>query len=285
MVRMGLAMLLLLLVLPADAGRHDAVRKQVEASMVLKGTIDVDDAGKVVAYAVDDAEKVDAAALDVLSRHVPAWRFEPVVLNGQAVHARSRMRVRLVATPLDSGDYSVSIKDTDFPPLAPAQPQPKEGPVSVEMRAPSYPKTPLYVGASGMVVVVARIGFSGNVEDAVVEQVNLGAIGEDRDMELWRKQFGDAAIKAAKASQFTPYGDPDGSAQPSSVRIPYVFELSGSTIDRPYGQWSAYLPGPRQPVPWLLGVQSGAPDLLASGEMLRLGDPAGLKRLTSPGGG
>jgi hypothetical protein len=137
------------------------------------------------------------------------------------------------------------------------------------------------------VYVVARVGATGAVEDAVAEQVNLGTIGDERDMALWRTQFAEAAVKAAKASRFEPYAAAAHSPRLASVRIPYSFELSGSksVVERPYGQWSAYLPGARQPVPWLLGLETAAPDLLASGETQSMDDSGGLKRVFPPAEG
>lgn len=281
MMRIGMGLLLLALALPAGADKLDAVRKQVEASMVLTGILDVSTEGEVEGYTVDKADQVQPAALELLSKHVPQWKFEPVLLDGKAVRTRSRMRVRLVATQLPEGDYVVSIKDSDFPPMVKDE---ATWPVSIQMRRPKYPETPLSYGVSASAYVVARVGASGEVEDAWVEQVNLGSIGEERDMALWRKQFGEAVVKAAKASRFKPRTTDGLSQDAMSVRIPYSFQLSGakSPTDRPYGQWSAYVPGPRQSAPWLSDVETGAPDLLAAGENQALDGAQGLKRLAAP---
>lgn len=270
---------------PADARRYEAARRQTEVSMVLTGVIEIDAAGRVSGYAVEKAGEVDPAALGLLAKRVPHWRFQPVLVEGEPVGSRSRMRLRLVGARLDNGDYSLSVRAADFPPLSPPADN-AGGPVPVKLRQPVFPLVAFSRKVSGMAYVVARVAPSGKVVEAAVEQVNLGTVGSERDMGLWREHFGAAAVSAAKASEFKPFRVSVDSPASLMVRIPYVFRaVAKASVDRPYGQWSAYIPGPRQSVPWLHRVNAGPPDLLAAGQLQSLGSDGGLKRLGPPGDG
>ena len=75
---------------------HAEVRKQVEASMLVQGTIDIDAEGRVVAHQLDQADTLSKAIRDIIERRVGEWRFEPILVDGKAVRARSPMQLRLV---------------------------------------------------------------------------------------------------------------------------------------------------------------------------------------------
>src|SRR3546814_21116357 len=94
---------LLALVATATAGIRrmapETVRKQVEVTMLLTGTIDIEHDGSVSGYALDQPEKVPDYVASLLDRRVAAWPFEPTVPDGRAVAVRSPMTVRMVARP------------------------------------------------------------------------------------------------------------------------------------------------------------------------------------------
>src|SRR5690242_13503740 len=71
------------------AGSKDEVRKQIEASMLVQGTIDIDEEGKVTGYELKQADVVPKAMLEIVDKRVRAWQFEPVQVDGKAVRARS----------------------------------------------------------------------------------------------------------------------------------------------------------------------------------------------------
>src|SRR3546814_5245786 len=86
---------LLALVATATAGIRrmapETVRKQVEVTMLLTGTIDIEHDGSVSGYALDQPEKVPDYVASLLDRRVAAWQFEPTVHDGRAVAVRSPM--------------------------------------------------------------------------------------------------------------------------------------------------------------------------------------------------
>lgn len=268
----------------ASGGGAGAVRKQAIASMVVTGEIRVDERGQVISHQIDQVEKVPAGVVGLFGKAVPQWRFEPVVVDGVARPARSQMRVRVVARKLDNGDYAIAFQDAQFPGNDHAD---GTFPASKKMVRPRYPEGALRNGASAAVFVVARIGPDGRVEDAVAEQVNLPFYASERVMESYRKVFGEAAVRAAKTSTFTPATVGENVGQSVSVRVPYVFQFEGGKlVDAPYGQWASYVPGPYQPAPWRAGELTGSPDLMATGAGAQpLLGTDGLRLLTALGDG
>lgn len=259
-----------------------AVRKQAVASMVITGEVGVDARGHVVAHQVDQADKVPPGVVGLLAKAVPQWRFEPVVVDGEARPARSKMRVRVVARKLDNGDYAIEFQDADFPGVDPA---PGTYASSKKMVQPRYPSGALINGASAAVFVVVKVGPDGRAEDAVAEQVNLPFVAPEKVMEGYRKVFADAAVRAARASAFNPPTVGEEVGKSTSVRVPYVFQVDGGKpVDVPYGQWASYVPGPFQPAPWRTGELGGSPDLMATGGGAQPVDgPEGLRLLTALG--
>ncbi|WP_052108304.1 hypothetical protein [Aerolutibacter daejeonensis] len=282
-MRLGVALTLGLVLAPAIAGGIVSVRKQIEASMVLTGTIEIDASGQVVDYQLDQPDKVDPGALQVLRGSVAHWRFEPVIRDGRAVPARSRMSARLVARKRDDGNFQAMVTDADFPGM------PEPGAVAItgkNLVRPAFPDRPLRDGVSAMAYVVVKVGANGLVEEAAVEQINLAGVANESKMASWRESFANASLKAARASTFTMPTAGEQLGQSMAVRIPYAYQIDGGVlIDKSYGQWVAYVPGPRQPVPWLLGVHAGSPDLVAANSLQPLGTQPGLRLLSPLGNG
>lgn len=243
--------------------RAAEVRRQAVASMVVTGQLAIDAGGNVTAYELDQVEKLPPGVVEMFASSVPKWRFEPMMLDGEARAARAKLRARVVARKLDSGDYAVSFQHADFPALKPV---PGSFATSRNMEQPRYPEAALRAGASATVYVVIKVGPDGRVEDAIAEQVNLPFYAAERVMESYRKVFGDAAVRAAKASTFNPPTVGEQVGRSTSVRVPYEFWMGSGKegMIKSYGQWSSYVPGPHHPVPWEVGKLLGSPDLLAA---------------------
>ena len=100
-----------------------------------------------------------------------------------------------------------------------------------------------------------------------------------------RKVFTDASIKAAEQWKFTPPAkgeDVDESYW--TVRVPVDYIIGGRKAG--YGEWEAYVPGPRQSIPWegLRDMPSFSPDtMVADGSVYQTGK--GLRLLTPLQGG
>ncbi|MGH8081872.1 MAG: energy transducer TonB [Lysobacter sp.] len=240
-------MLLLALALPAFAeGKGPrAVRKQVELSMVVTGKVRIDDAGHVQGLEVDRESELPAAVAGLIRGSVTKWEFEPL-RPGQTA-AASPMAVRVVArqAPDEGKDkFTMRIVSASF-----GETPREEMPNGIALQPPVFPASALSARVPATVYLVARVGRDGKVQDIVAEQVNLRAVGSEQQMIGFRKQFADASIATAKRWKFAPptQGEDAGAAD-WVVRVPvdFLFDLK-----RPaYGQWEAYVPGPRQRALW-----------------------------------
>jgi TonB family protein len=260
----------------ALARAPEAVRKQVEASMLLSGSIDIAPDGSVGGYSIDKQDVVPDYVRAYLAREVPGWKFEPVVMDGRPVRARTPMSLRLVATPAEGGNFRVSMAGVNF---GESRDDATDQVTRDRIRPPEYPAEAARVGGKGTVYLVLKLGHDGKVEDSVVEQVNLTAIGDERQMQRLRKSLGDASLKAARFWTFHPPTTGDGAGAGSwSVRVPVRFFLADDR-EGAYGTWQAYLPGPRQRASWVDEKDStGSPDALAGDGVYPVG--GGVKLLT-----
>lgn len=275
------AVLIALLPVLAGAATRSDIRKQIEYSMLVQGVIETDVGGNVGAVTVDKPEKFPEGLVGYVQQQVSGWKFEPVLVDGKPVRARSKMSLLVVATRPNKDTISIRIRNANFDGDDKGQ---QEGEVlsAVQMTPPLYPESVAAAGVSGTVYVVVKIGQDGTVQDAVVEQVNLRAMGKEKVMAAWRSVLSDSALKAARGWKFKPptLGG-QASASYWSARVPTDFKLIG--IDRAdrYGKWQVYLPGPRQSIPWGSNEAAGiAPDSFADGGVYMLGQNKGPKLLT-----
>ncbi|MDR7135575.1 TonB family protein [Lysobacter niastensis] len=251
------------------------MRKQTEASMLVTGAIVIEPDGHVGSYQVDQAEKLPPAATGWMAKAVSAWKFQPIVIDGKAVRARTRMSVRIVAKSQGDGRYEVRLASASFG----EDGAPGEFVSSKELKPPSYPQVAAMSGVRGTVYVVVRIGRDGRVEDAIAEQVNLKVVDSEAGMTRWRNSLAKAAVLGARKWTFNPPTQGEEVDKPFWLaRVPVDFYLND---EKPasYGQWEAYIPGPRQSTPWMgaMDASLGA-DAVAGGGMHPIG--AGPKLLT-----
>jgi hypothetical protein len=283
MKRILLGVLVMVLSLSATAAGPGAVRKTIESSMLLTGTILVGSQGQVTEYAIDQPEKVAKGVLDFVNANVGRWTFEPTLLDGKPVSVRNKMSLRIVANKQENGDIAVHLGGVNFLPFVV-----EEGTQvsSTRKSPPKYPIGAARAGATGTVYLVVKVGRDGKVEDVVAEQVNLEFVATENIMEQARKVFADASIQAARQWKYIPpVKGEDVDAPYWSVRVPVQYSMGGSK-KRQYGQWESYVPGPRQQIPWkgLRDLPSFSPDtMVAGGDGYQTGK--GLRLLTPLQGG
>ena len=128
--------------------------------------------------------------------------------------------------------------------------------------------------------LVLRVGRDGAVEDVIAEQVNLRAIGTEVEMTRYREMLAKAAMKATRRWRFNfPTSGEDADKPFMSVRVPVNFVHPGRPEEK-VGEWLAYVPGPRQIIPWRdWDASFQAPDAIASGGVYP-DRPAGPKLLS-----
>lgn len=288
---LGLAVVLLLVASMALAATSREMRKQVQASMLVTGRVIIETDGRVAEWTIDQRERLPEGVARLVDQTVPGWRFDPVVVDGQAVRGDARMSLRVFARRADndSGNYLISIEDGYFGLDALSWEERREKGVearfvrSARMDPPRYPPQALERHASGTVYLVVQVGPEGKVLDVVVEQVNLRTLGSKAALENMRKMLARPALEAARDWTFLPPAPTGEDPGPWTVRVPVDFRLDGA---RPagYGQWDAYVPGPRHPVPWRRPQDDAgaSPDTMVAGEVYQ--DGAALT-LRSPVGG
>lgn len=284
----------------ADAQNARAARKQIEGSMLVTGRVTITQAGTVGDWTIDRREDLPPAVLNVIDASAPGWRFEPILVDGKPAHGSARMGLRMVAERVDDERFRVSIRDgyfgreaarmtgeADVQRDASADAAPTDQVSSVRMSAPRYPDLALAAGVTGTVYLVLRIGPSGEVMDAVPEQVNLRVVGLEREMVRMREMLAKSALAAARRWQFHPPTSGEGAQEPFwLVRVPVDYRIHGVGQPEEYGRWEVYVPGPRMPVPWQMESLEGldiAPDTLVAGEVHQVG--MGLRLLGPLDGG
>ena len=230
----------------AWAGGPGAVRKQVESSLLVNGTIDIQADGSVAGYTLERSDTIAEGIAGMITRAVPLWRFEPIELDHGATRARARMSLRLVAKEMEDGNLSVQFRGVRF--FGPRRPG--EFAASIKLQPPVYPRLAGQNGVGGTVYTVVKIGRDGRVEDAVAEQVNLRIVTSENDMASWRNLLAKAALRATKDWTFSPptMGDEVGRSY-WLVRVPIDF-IPWNHRPTEDGQWQAYVPGPQQGIPW-----------------------------------
>src|SRR5690606_21600620 len=184
---------LLALVATATAGIRrlapESVRNQVEVSMLLTGTIDIERDGSVSGYVLDDRAKVPDYVVAILDRQVPAWRFEPTLRDGQAVPVRSQMSLRMVGSPVGEDSFQLSITGVSFGEYSDDA---TDYVTRDSLEPPRYPMDMVRIGGAGTVYLVLRIGRDGRVDDLFVEQVNLTTLGAEAQMVRMRDKLAKA---------------------------------------------------------------------------------------------
>jgi len=249
---------LLLLCGAALAAGPAAVRKRVEASMLVTGTIEVAPDGTVSGYTLDRAKDLPPVATDIIGKTAPRWTFQPVLLNGKPVAAKAKMSLRLLARPLGDGNFNVSVRSVYF--------GERKSSLQRDMsERPRYPQTAIHARVAGTVYLLLRLDRAGKVQDAIAEQVNLEAIDSDNGLSHWRQTLANSSLEAARHWTFAPAQASDQEPY-RIVRVPVAYHLSpwGQTPPDTYGQWQGYLPGPVEPAPWFDRdkMLSGDPDAL-----------------------
>src|SRR4249919_334705 len=263
----------------ALAAGPGAVRKQIEASMLVTGKIQVDTSGKVAGFSLDEKDKLPEGVVSLIGTAVPTWRFEPVLIDGKAANVATDMNIRVVAKKVDKDSFTITIRSAGF---GDRTGKPEERPRPVSMEPPRYPDSAARNGVSGTVYLLVRAGRDGKVSDVFVEQVNLKAVADETTMARWRRMFEDASVWQAKRWTFAPPTEGDDARSDFWVlRVPVMFSFDDPrSAKAAYGRWEAYVPGPRQANPWKEDKEGAAfsPDTLAPGGAYLAG--SGLKLLT-----
>ena len=246
----------------AWAGNAREARQQAESSLRVSGSLVVGPDGKVASHELDPEAPLTPALKAFVDDSIRGWRFKPVLVDGKPVRAKVPMSLRLVAKRADDGKFSVTIASTYFgseDDLATT-----DRLRSIRLSPPRFPKGALMMGGKGVVYLVVQVGRDGKVTNVDAEQVNLRVAGTEGQMASLRKQFTDAAVRAARGWTFTiPTTGPEANDATWLVRVPVDYRLED---ERQRGNgWDTYIPGPRNfGMPWATEKlrMAGSPDAL-----------------------
>lgn len=244
---------------PADAVEKAAPVYEIDAS----GTIEIGPDGRVFDHQLDKSQP--GAIGQALARSIEQWRFEPILVDGKPVIAKTSMRLAIEALPIADDNYQLSIRGVWFG-------EPRRS--AHDMMPPRYPRDAVSAGIGAKVVLVLQMDEKGEVQRVHVEQVNLDRVARsDFDADRWRDSFAKTSLATASRWKFditeVIAGEPIG----TTVRVPVTFNLtSGSSRRGVDNTWHSYLPGPRVPAPWIVdtAVASQPPGSLKDGEVRAL---------------
>ena len=227
-----------------------AVRKRVEASMLVTGMVQVAADGSVASYTLDKREKLPPVVLDLIQKATSVWHFKLEPINGVVSPVAAKMSIRMLAKPIGDDNYSVSVAGANFGEYHASGDQ-----ISYKDRKPpSYPQEAVQSRVSGTVYLLVRVGRDGKVADVAVEQVNLDVVDSDNGMKHWRKLLGEASMRAAHDWTYNiPTTGKFVNAPYYFARVPVNYHLTvvGESEPDTYGKWVGYVPGPKETISWL----------------------------------
>ena len=187
--------------------------------------------------------KLPDAVAKLVDHDVRGWLFEPVVVNGTAVVAKTAVHLDLHAEPAAKADsYVVRIANVRF-----------GGPRADHVKQPVYPPRAIDSHVGARVMVAVRLDDNGNVVDAAVRQTSLDArASSEGEAERYRKLFEHASLAAAKEWHYDLSESLNGKKIGTTALVPVVFSLRGSgiTTEPRDGRWKGYVPGPVHSIDW-----------------------------------
>lgn len=232
-MRLLASLLLAFTALAAQAGEPASAP---EMSMTATGEIVIAPDGSVREHKLD---KGLAAAIETLiDTSVRAWRFEPILIDGRAVIATTRMSLELTAVPTAEGDYTLTLSSASF-----------GVPASYgKLTRPHFPKAALREQVGARSLLIARLDAQGQVVAVHAYQTSLSRNLHEARARKMRELFETAGIKAVMQWKFTPGETLDGVVMGGSFSVPVEFDVTSHPGDN---HWHAYVPGPISPAPWI----------------------------------
>ena len=276
---------------PAPARAAEAAVERL-LSMSVDGRIVIEADGSVRDYSL--LTKLTPNLAQMLGKSIQSWRFEPVLIDGQARRVEARVRVSLAAHK-DGEDYQVKVDNVVFPATPGAvelpAPQPAVEVTRRKMNPPLYPGGLMRAGVSARVLIALHFSPEGRVLEVVPVQTMLfDTAGNDAILGKAVEQFEAATLEAASkwtvnvklhpgrptnAKDFTAYTNVE------YVMTQNAFGKRHLPVREKDGKWRVVARSGLRPLPWLSGLDAptvGVADV-DNGEMLPL---AGTPRLMTP---
>lgn len=248
----------------AQAGEPARFTAQLEGELVIGPQ------GQVLEVAFKDAGWLGDDVRRGYEAKVREWKFAPVLVQGQPISARGRMRLELVAERDDEARTAqFAIQRAVF-----LDPETYRGPDKApSLRAPLYPRDAALTGVGALVVVAARVDAHGKPTDAATEYLHLTGPDPGAQGRRFAGQFQRATLATIK------YWTIKGVEPGELVRIPVRYIAPGQS--REERRWTRVRPVPVEVPAWVVAAAAAhAPvELADSGERgsarLRLLTPLG----------
>lgn len=215
-----------------------AEQKVPAYEMTADGMVQIAPDGHVSDYRLRDG--LSPTIAELVRKSVMSWRFEPVLVDGRAVIAKTAMQIELSAEPAagKADEFVVRVTHVKF-----------GSPKRAGGRPPRYPEQAAHAGLMAKVVVAIRLDGDGKVVDAVPYQTHLNAPLPERQAQRWRHLFELESVSAAKTWRFDMTEVVDGKSTDGTALVPVVYSLS-QTPRSNSGMWQGYFAGPLNEIPW-----------------------------------
>ncbi len=231
----------MLIALPAPTVLRASQNALATLEMGADGELQIATDGHVSDYRLQS--KLPDAVAKLVDRDVRGWEFEPVVVDGQRVVAKTAMHLELHAEPTGAADgWIMRVANVRF-----------GGPRADRVKHPTYPEHAIGAHVGARVLIAVRLDDGGNVTEAAVRQTSLDArASSEGEAERWRKLFEHASLAVAKDWHYDLSESLNGKKIGTTALVPVVFSLVGPGVTQPRdGRWKGYLPGPIHRIEWL----------------------------------
>lgn len=233
--KIACAVVLTIAAVPIASAQHSATPV---IELTASGDIGIAPDGHVTDYQLKS--NLAPAVAQLVDRTVRGWHFEPIIVDGKAVPAKTAMSIHLHGEPKSGDSYSLTIASVNFGVLTRSK-----------LTPPVYPIDAQRVGLGARVVLYLLIDPNGKVVQAIPGQTSLDLRARsEREAEVWRERFEKVSVDAALQWQYDPSelinGKPDRSRYAIAPIVFGIREKPGA----PERDWRTYLPGPVHPAPW-----------------------------------
>lgn len=265
MLRCWLALGLLIAPIAAFAAAPAAVLE-----MNAEGEVQIAPDGHVRDYRL--TSELAPAVAQLVDRNVRGWQFEPVLVDGKPVLAKTRMHLQLRAEPGEGGadQFRVRVIHVGF-----------GGPSHAShMKPPRYPEQAVRAHLGARVLLALKVDETGKVAEMQPYQTSLDArASSEQEAERWRHVFEQASLASARQWHFDVAERIDGKPIGTNLIVPLEFAVYDSAPPASNdGRWKAYAPGPVHPAPWMNpAVAASDFSALRNGEAQSLDSPFHLK--------
>lgn len=204
--------------------------EQAVMTMQVDGDVEIGPTGEVVSYALQQTRKpLPPVIATRLPAQVKSWRFDPVLVDGKPVVARTRMRITLLASEQDGG-YSISIDNVTFPRThgAVEVDAPRERSLRMVSRPRvEYPAAFVGRGLDARVLVALDIAADGSLTDAAIIQSSIpDRTGEAAQFQQLAATLEREVLRGVRAMRFAVDAPADAdTSEPFHAVLPIEFRM------------------------------------------------------------